>query len=184
MFKRSFIVLIGIGKIISIIAVIVFLLGYLQKKRGTILAFNITSRVLYIVSYVFLGALSGAVLDLMGTAVAALAGKKHSGFIKKYLKATIVITSIATIIAGVITWIKFEPDKWYAFMPTVGILLQAGAFWLDDEKWIRRLSLAGCPFWFTYNLLTPGSFAYIGDILSMASLLISMYRYDFKKNNI
>ena len=67
-------------------------------------------------------------------------------------------------------------------MPIVGILLQAGAFWLDDEKWIRRLSLAGCPFWFGYNFLA-GSPACIGDTLSAVSLLISMYRYDFKKNN-
>ena len=44
-----------IGFVIGIIAVTVFLLGYLQKKRITILAFNITSRVLYILSYVFLG---------------------------------------------------------------------------------------------------------------------------------
>ena len=54
-----------IGTITSIVAVIVFLLSYLQRKRITILVFNITSRVLYILSYVFLGALSGALLDVM-----------------------------------------------------------------------------------------------------------------------
>ena len=171
----------NIGEVISYIAVAIFLLGYLQKKRGTILAFNITSRVLYILSYVFLGAFSGAVLDIMGTAVASLAGKKNSGFIKKRLKVIIIGTSLVTVVAGIVTWMMFEPDKWYAFMPTVGILLQAGAFWLDDEKWIRRLSLAGCPFWFTYNLLTPGSAAYIGDALSALSLISSMIRYDRKK---
>jgi hypothetical protein len=176
-------VLKDIGTITSIVAVVVFLLGYLQRKRITILLFNITSRVLYILSYVFLGALSGALLDVMGTAIAALAGKKNSGFVKKHLKAMIIGSSVATVIAGIVTWVLFEPDKWYAFMPIVGILLQAGAFWLDDEKWIRRLSLAGCPFWFTYNLLTPGSYAFIGDALSAVSLLISMYRYDFKKNS-
>ena len=70
----------SIGTVISVIEVIVFLLGYLQRKRIAILVFNITSRVLYILSYVFLGALSGALLDVMGTAIAALAGKKNSGF--------------------------------------------------------------------------------------------------------
>ena len=173
----------NIGEIISYIAVAVFLLGYLQRKRGTILAFNIISRALYILSYAFLGALSGAVLDVMGTAIASLAGKKNSGFVKKHLKSIIIGTSVATIIAGTATWVVCEPEKWYAFMPMVGILLQAGAFWLDDEKWIRRLSLAGCPFWFTYNLLTPGSVAYIGDAISILTLIVAMYRYDFKKKN-
>ena len=101
-----------IGEVISYIAVVVFLLGYLQKKRGTILAFNITSRVLYILSYVFLGALSGAVLDVMGTAIAALAGKKNSGIVKKHLMSLLKLILVVyhKVDDAVVSVFKKLPD--------------------------------------------------------------------------
>ncbi|MBO5653119.1 MAG: YgjV family protein, partial [Clostridia bacterium] len=43
-------------------AVTFYLLGYLQKKRGTILTFNLTARVLYVLQYVLLGAFEGSEL--------------------------------------------------------------------------------------------------------------------------
>lgn len=171
-----------IAFIVGIAAVAMFLLGYLQKKRKTILVLNITSRILYIVQYILLGAFSGALLDVMGTVIAVVAGKKENGFIKKHLKAMIVITSLLTVAAGIVTSV-FVTKKWYDFMPIIGILLQAGAFWLDDEKIIRRVSLAGCPFWFGYNFLSGAYPSCIGDALSAASLITSMIRYDSKMNN-
>ena len=168
--------------IVGIAAVVTFLLGYLQKKRKAILVLNVTSRFLYIFQYVLLGAFAGALLDVMGTVIAVVAGKKDTPIIKRHLKAVIAITTVLTVVAGVLVSI-FVTKKPYDFMPIIGILLQAGAFWLDDEKIIRRISLAGCPFWFGYNFLSGAYPSCIGDALSAVSLITSMYRYDFKKNN-
>ena len=43
-----------LAQIVGILAVIIFTLSYLQKKRKNIIIFNATSRVLYIVQYIML----------------------------------------------------------------------------------------------------------------------------------
>jgi hypothetical protein len=73
-----------IANVIGIIAVAFYLLSYQQKTRNKIIVFNLTSRILYILQYVLLGAFSGAVLDILGSVSSILAKKKDSRFIKKY----------------------------------------------------------------------------------------------------
>ncbi|MBO5754557.1 MAG: YgjV family protein [Clostridia bacterium] len=51
-----------IAQAVGLAAVTFYLLGYLQKKRGTILTFNLTARVLYVLQYVLLGAFEGSEL--------------------------------------------------------------------------------------------------------------------------
>ena len=52
--------------ILGILAVAAFLLSYQFKTRRNIIAVNLISRVLYVLQYVFLGALDGAALDFAG----------------------------------------------------------------------------------------------------------------------
>ena len=52
--------------ILGVLAVATFLLSFQFKKRRSIIAVNLTSRLLYILQYIFLGAFEGAVLDFMG----------------------------------------------------------------------------------------------------------------------
>lgn len=61
---------------IGFVAVTLYLLGYLQKKRKSIIAFNLTSRVMYIAQYILLGAFEGAVLDVVGALSSVFAGKR------------------------------------------------------------------------------------------------------------
>ena len=68
----------------------------------------------------------------------------------------------------------------YSLLPIAGVLLHTIAFWITDEKRIRQVSLLGCPFWLAYNLISGAYGSVIGDALSIFSLLIDMYRYDFK----
>ncbi len=169
-----------IPQIIGIVAVVTFLLGYLQKKRKNIILLNVTSRILYILQYLLLGAFSGAVLDVLGTVSSVIAGKKDSAFIKKHTKLIFVSVNLSMIVAGgVIAWYgKGLLDV----LPIIGVLLHTSAFWMTEEKKIRLVSLAGSPFWFVYNLLSRAYGSSVGDILSICSIVIAMVRYgDFKR---
>ena len=64
--------------IVGIIAVAFYFLGYLQKKRSNIILMNLTSRILYIIQYLLLGAIEGAMLDIAGAVSSVLAQKKTS----------------------------------------------------------------------------------------------------------
>ncbi len=171
-----------IAFVIGLLAVAFFVLSYLQKKRGVILAFNLTSRVLYVAQYLLLGAFEGAVLDVLGAASGAVAQSDERDFIKKNKKLIFVGINAVIIVAGVLLY-----QNIFSLFPLVGILLQTDALWLKKEKYIRIVSMLGCPFWFTYNFVSGAYGSCIGDVLSFAALGVSLVRYDIlgrgKKND-
>ena len=168
-----------IPQIIGLLAVATFLLSYQQKKRKNIILLNVISRCLYILQYLLLGAFAGAVLDILGAVASVVAGKKHTGFIKKHLLLTILLMD--GLIIGVGITIALINKSWLDLFSLVGVLLHTGAFWMNSEKIIRRISLAGSPFWFVYNLLSRAYGSALGDLLTMASILLAMYRHREKK---
>lgn len=159
--------------IIGVVAVTFFLLSFQQKTRMRIIAFNATSRALYILQYILLGAFSGAVLDVLGIVASMLAGLKNHPRFKKYMKLLIPLLYIAFIAAGVLTYTRFLD-----IFALVGVMLHTGAFFLDDERWIRILSLVGSPFWLVYNLTSLAVGSAIGDLLSICSIVVAIFRYD------
>ena len=168
-----------IAFIVGITAVVIYLLGYQQKTRKRIIIFNATSRALYILQYLLLSAFEGAVLDIAGIISSVLAQKKDTPFIKKHLKMYIIGVNLLIIIMGLVTY-----KNVYSLLPICGVLLHTIAFWITDEKRIRLVSLLGCPFWLVYNLVSGAYGSVIGDALSVLSLVIAIYRYDIKKQNV
>lgn len=167
-----------IAMIVGVIAVTLYFLGYLQKKRQNIILFNVTSRILYILQYILLGAFSGAALDVAGAVSSILAERKNKiSLIKKHTKLFVIIMDIIIVIVGL-----FLYKSIFDVLPIIGVLLHTTAFWIDDEKAIRRVSFLGSPFWLVYNFVSGAYPSCIGDILSMVSIAIAMVRYgDFKK---
>lgn len=164
------------AQIVGLLAVLLFLLSYQQKERKNIITMNAISRVLYIIQYIMLGAFEGAVLDVMGTIASALAQKKDSPIIKKHLRLVIVAVNLLMIGVGLCLY-----ENVFSLLPIFGVLFHTGAFWISDEKTVRRLSLIGSPFWLAYNLISKAYGSSVGDVLSMASIIIAMFRYDFRK---
>ena len=158
---------------VGLVAVVLYLLGYLQKKRKSIILLNATSRLLYIIQYILLSAFEGAVLDVAGIISSFLAQKKDAAFVKKHLKVFIIGVNLLIVAMGLTLY-----KNVYSVLPIIGVVLHTSAFWIDDEKWIRRVSLLGCPFWLAYNFVSGAYGSCIGDLLSIVSLGIAMLRYD------
>ena len=166
-----------IAFVVGIMAVTLYFLGYLQKRRKNIIFLNVSSRILYIIQYILIGAFEGAMLDVAGAVSSVLAQKKDTTFIKKHIKAVVISINSIIVISGL-----FLYKNIFSLLPIIGVLLHTGAFWIEDEKRIRQVSLLGSPFWLVYNFVSQAYGSCIGDILSIISILTSMIRYDFKKN--
>lgn len=164
-----------IPQAVGLVAVVLFLLSYQMKRRRDIILCNATSRFLYVVQYVLLGAISGAILDVMGVLASVIAQKKDHPRIKKHFRLIFFSVNAAIVAAGLaVCFIHKNPLD---LLPIAGVLLHTGAFWITDERIIRRISLAGSPFWLTYNLASRAYGSAVGDVLSMASILIAMFKY-------
>ena len=168
-----------LAQAVGILAVVSFLLSYQQKKRKNIIIWNATSRVLYIVQYIMLGAFEGAVLDVLGTVSSVAAQNKEKSFIRKHIKAVVVAINLVIIAAGLMLY-----ENVFSLFPIAGVVLHTSAFWISDEKIIRRVSFLGSPFWLVYNIASCAYGSALGDLLTMVSIATAMYRYDFKKEKV
>ncbi len=164
-----------IPQIIGIFAVILFLLSYQQKKRKNIILCNAISRVLYILQYLLLGAFEGAVLDILGTVSSVMAQNRDKGFIKKHTKLAVIFINLVIVLAGLCLYKNI-----FSLCPILGVGLHTSAFWLRNEKTIRKVSFLGSPFWLIYNFASCAYGSAIGDILTMVSIGTAIYRYDIK----
>lgn len=165
-----------IAQAVGLLAIVVFLLSYQQKERKKIIIWNATSRVLYILQYLLLLSFDGAVLDVLGILASLLAGQKDRGLVGRHKLLFFLLIDAAMIGATVLLW-----QDIFSLFALVGVLLHTGAFWLSDEKIIRRLSLAGSPFWLVFNFTQKAYPSAVGDALTIGSILIAMLRYDRKK---
>ena len=169
-----------IPQIVGLAAVATFLLSYQQKKRRNIILMNVLSRFLYILQYLLLGAFSGMALDVLGALSSVVAGKKDRPFVAKHLKLIIILLNGSMIAAGVTLCIINK--SLLDLLPIAGVLLHTGAFWISDERIIRRVSLLGSPFWFIYNFASRAYGSAIGDLLSMVSIVTAMIK--FREKNV
>ena len=167
-----------VSQVIGFLAVASFLLSYQLKKRKDIILCNILSRCLYILQYILLGAFEGAVLDVMGAISSVIAAKKHLPFIKKHTRIFVVCMDLIIVAAGLLLYVN--P---FSLLPIAGVLLHTTAFWINDEKMIRRVSLLGSPFWMIYNFSCLAYGSAVGDFLTMVSIVIAMIKYRNQKNN-
>ena len=97
-------------------------------------------------------------------------------FVKKNKRVIFIGINAVIIIAGVLLYKNI-----FSLFPLVGILFQTDALWLKKEKYIRIVSMLGCPFWFTYNFVSGAYGSCIGDVLSFVALGVSLLRYDILK---
>ena len=162
--------------IIGVVAVTVFLLSFQQKTRGRIIALNATSRVLYILQYLLLGAISGAVLDVIGIAASLLAGVKRHPKFKRYMKLLVPAVFLVYLVTGALTY-----KSYVDLFSLAGVIIHSWALFLDDEKKIRVISLVGSPFWLAYNISNLAIGSALGDTLSICSIIIAMFRYDIPR---
>ena len=165
-----------IANIIGIIAVILFVLSYQLKKRNHIIICNTISRIFYIIQYVLLGALSGAVLDIVGVFAAIIAQKKDVPFFKRFFIILVIVVNAFIIGIGLLLY-KTPVD----LLPIFGVVLQIGAFWFSKETHIRIVSFIAAPFWFAYNIISGAYGSCIGDAITICSIGFAILRYDFFK---
>lgn len=162
--------------LLGILAVITFLLSFQLKSRRNILIVNLTSRFLYILQYLVLGAFEGAVLDFMGFLSSFVARYKERPFFARHFIWMIGIINLCLVAVGLVLY-----ENIFSLFAIFGIVFEVTALWLTREKNIRILSLVAAPFWLVYNFVNGAYGSVIGNVLVIVSILIAMFRLDFKK---
>lgn len=162
-----------IGNVLGITAVVLYILSYQMKNRLAIILCNAASRVLYVAQYLLLGALEGALLDVVAFFVSLLCCLRYSKFIKSHLILTVVLTNVGIIGIGMLTYKDI-----FSLLPIFGVVFETLAFWLKKERNIRIVSLVGAPLWLVYNLMNMAYGSAVGNLIAMVSITTAIVRYD------
>ena len=159
--------------IVGLAAVFLFLLSYQFSKRRHIIICNVVSRILYVLQYLLLFAIEGAAMDISAIPSSVLAARKHTPFVQKYRLAILVCVNGFVIGIGMLV-----SRNWLGWIPVVGVLFETNALWLTRERNIRLLTLVAQPCWLFYNVRCGAFGGALGNVLTMASIVMAMYRYD------
>lgn len=156
-----------LGLAISIIAF------QFKKHRGIVLC-KATSELVFALQYILLGAWTAAVLDFFSVVRNFLFYR----FVKKGRSTlpVIIVFGIFVIMTGFFTY-----DGFVSLLPIGSKLLTTISYGIKKEKWLRIITLPSCILWIIYNLYVNSIAGVLTDSMTLISLLIAMYKFDFKK---
>ncbi len=115
-------------------------------------------------------------MDILGTVSSVLAQSKDKGLIKKYQRLVFVLINLVMVGAGI-----GLAKNLLSYCALAGVMLHTIAFWITNEKTIRRVSFLGSPFWLIFKFFSQAYGPALGDLLTMISIGIAIYRYDIRK---
>ena len=150
-----------------------FVFSYQLKTRRSIVIVNALSRILYVAQYLVLGAFEGAFLDITAFFVTVMCAQAGKGFPQKHIVVLIVLSNLAVIGVGMLSY-----QNLFSLLPILGVIFETLALWLKKENHIRAASLLGAPFWLAYNLYCTAYGSAIGNVITLLSLSIAIFRYD------
>lgn len=161
-------------QLIGYLGVAGFILSGIQKTRKRIVLCSIIGRVSFVIHYILLGGFSGAVQNGIGGIASFISSKRGKApFNSKYMPIFIIGL---TIIGGIFT---FDPSRpLVSVLPTIAMIFQNTAICLKNGRDIRIWSLAGLPFWVTYNILSNSIPAITSDTLTAISLITGLIKHD------
>ena len=146
-----------------------------KKHRGIVLC-KMTTELAFAIQYILLGAWTAAVLDFISVGRNFL----YSKLVKEKRSTTpvIIVFGIFVVITGFVTF-----DGVISLLPIASKLLTTVSYGMKNEKWLRIITLPSCVLWIIYNLYVGSAAAAITDSITLISLLIAMYKFDWKQDN-
>lgn len=159
---------------IGFLALAMSIISFQFKKHGHILLCRTASELIFSLQYILLGAWTAAAMDF----ISVIRNLLYSHLVKKNRSTTpvIVVFGIFVVAIGVTTF-----DGVISLLPIISKLLTTVSYGMKNERLLRFITLPSCIFWIIYNLFVGSIAGVLADSLSLVSLLIAMYKFDFTK---
>ena len=173
-----------IAQVIGILAMLINLLSYQQKKQKTIIAFQFFGSVLFAIHFFMLGSPIGGILNVTAALRAAVYSNKEKTHADRPF--WILIFTAAYISAYILVFTVFEKAPTaenfiIEVLPVLSMVVTTVSFWMKDAKMLRALGLIGSPLWLIYNIINVSIGGISSEVLNIISILLAMFRYDIKK---
>ena len=168
---------------IGILAMLINLLSYQQKKQKTIISFQFFGSVFFATHFFMLGSPIGGILNVIAAIRAAIYSNKEKT--KADRPFWIYLFCLAYIGAYILVFTVFKKPPTAAnliieVLPVLSMVVTTVSFWMKDAKMLRALGLIGSPLWLIYNIINISIGGIFSEVLNITSILLAMFRYDIK----
>lgn len=167
-----------IAQIIGLIIVILSLIGLQQKSGERFLFYQISINLLYIIQYILLGAITGAVICVIST-IRCIIFWKYKKESKKTPIYFLILFILLSIISSIITSTSI-----FDYILTIGTIIFTYALWQDNMRIMRAGSIVSVITYIVYNLIFRAYTAMILDGIDFFNLSIAIYKNDIKNKKL
>ena len=152
---------------------ILFFVSYQCKRNKNLFRVQFVSYLCYTVHLLLLGAITGGISYILNTLRSFCLGSKQA-FLKSKTMCWIICT--LQMVALLLTW-----EGWWSILPVAAnIAATIGGYTFNP----RKIRVAGIfinsPLWIVYNVLVGSWAGILDEIVTEASMLLSIWRYGWK----
>lgn len=158
---------------IGVLGTVLFFLSYQCKSNKNLFRVQLISYLCYTVHLLMLGAITGGISYVLNTVRSFCLGSKNAFLKGKWMCMIICLLQGAAL---VLTW-----NGWWSILPVVAnVAATIGGYTYNARK-IRVVGIfINSPLWIVYDIVVGSWAGILDEIVSEASMLISIYRYGWK----
>ncbi len=157
------------GQIIAIVATVLSLFIYVFVKRKLIMATKLAADILWAVSLLFCGAISGAVTNVVSSIREGVCYFKRESWNKRWYIPAVFI--VFYIVSAALTWNGF-----ISLFPMVASFASVMGMWATKPVYTKIWCLPALLLWSVYSLVTYNVVSAISNIFSIISVCIGLVR--------
>jgi NAD/NADP transhydrogenase beta subunit len=158
---------------VGFVGTILFFLSYQCKSNKRLFQVQFVSYLCYTTHLLLLGAVTGGISYILNTVRSFCLGSKHAFLKGKTMCAIICGLQLVTL---AFTW-----DGWWSVLPVAAnIAATIGGYTYNGRK-IRAVGMfINSPLWILYDIIVGSWAGILDEIVSEASMILSVCRYGWK----
>ncbi len=158
---------------VGILGTILFFLSYQFKSNKNLFRVQFVSYLCYTVHLLLLGAVTGGISYVLNTVRSFCLGSKNDFLKGRWMCCIICALQVLTLL---FTW-----DGWWSVLPVAAnIAATIGGYTYNARK-IRVVGIfVNSPLWIVYDIVVGSWAGIIDELVSEASMIISICRYGWK----
>ena len=158
---------------IGFLGTVLFFLSYQCKHNKTLFRVQFVSYLCYTVHLLMLGATTGGISYILNTVRSFCLGSKNAFLKTKWMCSIICILQLITLL---FTW-----NGWWSLLPVAANIASTIGGYTYNARKIRIAGMViNSPLWIIYDIIVGSWAGILDEIVSEASMMISIYRYGWK----
>lgn len=173
-----------IGQAIGVLGAALNIISYQFKRQRTLILISLASQIVFCVSYIMLGAVTGGILNGIGVIRCIVYYNKDKFKSDKiwWLFGFIVLYVASYVLNFTVLGKTFDvKNAILEVLPVIGMIASNIGLMLKEAKDIRRFALISSPVWLIYNAINLAIAATVTEIIALVSVTIAIIRLDINR---